>query len=77
MRLPVLPFLDPSALPALQAHQDDLTKPQGSLGRLEALGLQMAWIARNPVRRTPRPTSSPSAATTASPGTGSRPSPPK
>lgn len=45
MRLPTLPRLDP-ALPAqLQAHLDDLTKPQGSLGRLESLGLRLGHIA--------------------------------
>jgi nicotinate-nucleotide--dimethylbenzimidazole phosphoribosyltransferase len=43
--MPVLPELDRSALPGLQAHLDDLTKPQGALGRLESLGLQLAWIA--------------------------------
>jgi nicotinate-nucleotide--dimethylbenzimidazole phosphoribosyltransferase len=45
MRLPTLPTLEPAARAALQAHLDDLTKPQGSLGRLESLGLQLAWIA--------------------------------
>lgn len=48
MRLPHLPLLDPARRPALQAHLDDLTKPQGSLGRLERLGLQLAWIAGTP-----------------------------
>ncbi len=48
MQLPYLPVLDPSRKPALQAHLDDLTKPQGSLGRLETLGLQLAWIAGTP-----------------------------
>jgi nicotinate-nucleotide--dimethylbenzimidazole phosphoribosyltransferase len=45
MHLPTLPTLDRSALPGLQAHLDDLTKPQGALGRLEALALQLGWIA--------------------------------
>nr|WP_320133765.1 nicotinate-nucleotide--dimethylbenzimidazole phosphoribosyltransferase [uncultured Holophaga sp.] len=45
MNLPVLPTLDPAKKAPIQAHQDDLAKPQGSLGRLEALGNQMAWIA--------------------------------
>jgi nicotinate-nucleotide--dimethylbenzimidazole phosphoribosyltransferase len=31
---------DRSLMPALQAHLDDLTKPQGSLGRLESLAMQ-------------------------------------
>lgn len=48
MPLPQLPVLDPSRKPILQAHLDDLTKPQGSLGRLESLGLQLAWIAGTP-----------------------------
>ncbi|HNX93950.1 MAG TPA: nicotinate-nucleotide--dimethylbenzimidazole phosphoribosyltransferase [Holophaga sp.] len=45
MKLPVLPTLDPALKPRIQAHLDDLTKPQGSLGRLEPLALQLAWIA--------------------------------
>ena len=45
MNLPVLPTLDPAALKGIQAHLDDLTKPQGSLGRLESLALQLAWIS--------------------------------
>ena len=45
MRLPVLPRLDPELPARLQAHLDDLTKPQGSLGRLEALGLRLGRIA--------------------------------
>jgi nicotinate-nucleotide--dimethylbenzimidazole phosphoribosyltransferase len=45
MRVPALPFLDRALKPAIQAHLDDLTKPKGSLGRLETLALQMAWIS--------------------------------
>jgi nicotinate-nucleotide--dimethylbenzimidazole phosphoribosyltransferase len=45
MQLPSLPVLDPARKPLIQAHLDDLTKPQGALGRLESLGLQLAWIA--------------------------------
>ncbi len=45
MLMPTLPFLDPARKPGIQAHLDDLTKPQGSLGRLESLALQMAWIS--------------------------------
>jgi nicotinate-nucleotide--dimethylbenzimidazole phosphoribosyltransferase len=48
MLLPTLPFLDAARKPAIQAHLDDLTKPQGSLGRLESLALQMAWICGDP-----------------------------
>jgi nicotinate-nucleotide--dimethylbenzimidazole phosphoribosyltransferase len=45
MKLPTLPILDPARKPSIQAHLDDLTKPQGSLGRLESLAFQMAWIS--------------------------------
>ncbi|MGA2082856.1 MAG: nicotinate-nucleotide--dimethylbenzimidazole phosphoribosyltransferase [Holophaga sp.] len=45
MLLPTLPVLDPARPKAIQAHLDDLTKPQGSLGRLETLALQLAWIS--------------------------------
>ena len=45
MQVPTLPRLDPALKAGIQAHLDDLTKPQGSLGRLEQLGLQMAWIS--------------------------------
>lgn len=48
MNLPTLPVLRPEDRAGLQAHLDDLTKPQGSLGRLERLGLQLAWIAGTP-----------------------------
>jgi nicotinate-nucleotide--dimethylbenzimidazole phosphoribosyltransferase len=37
--------LDPSLPPRIQAHLDDLTKPQGALGRLEELAARLAWIA--------------------------------
>lgn len=45
MRLPLVMALDATNKGAIQAHQDDLTKPQGSLGRLESLGIQMSWIS--------------------------------
>lgn len=35
---------DDAILPALRAKIDDLTKPKGSLGRLEELALQVGWI---------------------------------
>jgi nicotinate-nucleotide--dimethylbenzimidazole phosphoribosyltransferase len=38
--------LDEAAMQAAQARQDMLTKPQGSLGRLEGLSVQLAGIAR-------------------------------
>ena len=37
--------LDQSALAAATARQDQLTKPQGSLGRLEEVGIQLAGIS--------------------------------
>jgi nicotinate-nucleotide--dimethylbenzimidazole phosphoribosyltransferase len=39
-----IPPLDENAAQAARARQDQLTKPQGSLGRLEALSIQMAGI---------------------------------
>ncbi len=39
-----IPPLDASAALAARARQDQLTKPQGSLGRLEALSIQLAGI---------------------------------
>ncbi len=36
--------LDEAAMAAARARQDNLTKPQGSLGRLEELSIQMAGI---------------------------------
>ena len=36
--------LDAAAMAAAQARQDRLTKPQGALGRLEALSVQIAGI---------------------------------
>ncbi len=40
--------LDADAMSAARARQDTLTKPQGSLGRLEALSVQVAGITGNP-----------------------------
>lgn len=40
---------DKEAMAAAQARQDTLTKPQGSLGRLEGLSIQIAGIQRRPV----------------------------
>jgi nicotinate-nucleotide--dimethylbenzimidazole phosphoribosyltransferase len=40
--------LDETAMRAAQAHQDSLTKPQGSLGRLESLSIQLAGITGDP-----------------------------
>jgi len=40
--------LDDSAIRAAQARQNTLTKPQGSLGRLEELSIQLAGITGDP-----------------------------
>jgi nicotinate-nucleotide--dimethylbenzimidazole phosphoribosyltransferase len=40
--------LDEAAMAAARARQDMLTKPPGSLGRLEALSIQLAGITGNP-----------------------------
>jgi nicotinate-nucleotide--dimethylbenzimidazole phosphoribosyltransferase len=39
--------LDDNAMRAARARQDQLTKPQGALGRLEALSIQIAGITRD------------------------------
>jgi len=53
LKLPALPVLEPALKPRIQAHLDDLTNPQGALGRLESLALQLAWIAGNPQPQDP------------------------
>jgi nicotinate-nucleotide--dimethylbenzimidazole phosphoribosyltransferase len=40
--------LDESAMKIAQARQDTLTKPRGSLGRLEELSIQLAGMTANP-----------------------------
>jgi len=40
--------LDNEAMSKTRKRQDDLTKPQGSLGQLESLSIQIAGIKRNP-----------------------------
>jgi nicotinate-nucleotide--dimethylbenzimidazole phosphoribosyltransferase len=39
-----IPAIDPATLDAAQARLDDLTKPPGSLGRLEELGKRLCGI---------------------------------
>ncbi|MCL7454080.1 MAG: nicotinate-nucleotide--dimethylbenzimidazole phosphoribosyltransferase, partial [Anaerolineae bacterium] len=43
--------LDEVAMAAAQKRQDLLTKPQGSLGRLEPLSVQLAGILASPLPR--------------------------
>lgn len=49
-----IPPLDETSMAAARARQDLLTKPQGSLGRLEALSIQLAGITGQPRPRLPR-----------------------
>jgi hypothetical protein len=43
-----IPLLDEAAMAAAQVRQNFLTKPQGSLGRLEAISVQLAGITGQP-----------------------------
>ncbi len=45
--------LDSAAMAAARERQDSLTKPQGSLGRLEELSIKLAGITGNPRPRFP------------------------
>lgn len=47
--------LDDDAMQAARARQDQLTKPRGSLGRLEALSIQLAGITVQPRPRLKQP----------------------
>ena len=49
-----IPPLDEASMAAARARQDSLTKPQGSLGRLEALSVQLAGITGRPRPRVSR-----------------------
>ncbi len=54
LNLPAIPTIDRNAEGQARARQDSLTKPPGSLGRLEALSIQLAGITgsiRPPVAR--------------------------
>ncbi len=43
-----IPLLDETAMQAARARQDQLTKPRGSLGRLEELSIQLAGMKADP-----------------------------
>lgn len=47
MNLPDIPEIDRAAVEAAQAHQDTLTKPRGSLGRLEEIATRIAGIQKS------------------------------
>jgi nicotinate-nucleotide--dimethylbenzimidazole phosphoribosyltransferase len=47
--------LDEAAMAAARARQDQLTKPRGSLGQLEALSIQLAGIYGRPLPEIHRP----------------------
>jgi nicotinate-nucleotide--dimethylbenzimidazole phosphoribosyltransferase len=49
MNLPSIQPLDQAAMSAVRTRQNILTKPAGSLGRLEELSIQLAGIARKNV----------------------------
>lgn len=49
MNIPTISPLDTNAMQAARARQDTLTKPQGSLGRLEKLSIQLAGIYAQPI----------------------------
>ena len=55
MFLPSIPPLDEHAAAEARRRQDQLTKPRGSLGRLEDLAVQLAAITGNPRPRVERP----------------------
>jgi nicotinate-nucleotide--dimethylbenzimidazole phosphoribosyltransferase len=51
MKLPPIPSPDSAAAAAARGRQNNLTKPQGSLGRLEELSIQLAAIGKRNVDR--------------------------
>ena len=48
MHYPTIPPIDKQAAKQAQARQNRLTKPPGSLGRLEEISIQLAGIRRSP-----------------------------
>ncbi len=51
MQLPHIPSPDAIAAAAAQQRQNNLTKPQGSLGRLEEISIQLAALGKRSVDR--------------------------
>ena len=49
MNIPTIAPLDEAAMQAAHERQNKLTKPQGSLGRLEDLSIQLAGMMANPL----------------------------
>ena len=49
MNIPFIPPLNQTAMQAARGRQNQLTKPPGSLGRLEELSIQLAGITANPL----------------------------
>ncbi len=54
IKLSIIPPFDQSAADAARTRQDELTKPQGSLGQLEILSIQLAGITGKPRPRVDR-----------------------
>ena len=48
MHYPTIPPIDKQAAKQAQVRQNRLTKPPGSLGRLEEISIQLAGIRRSP-----------------------------
>ena len=49
MNIPFIPPLNQTTMQAARERQNQLTKPRGSLGRLEELSIQLAGITANPL----------------------------
>jgi nicotinate-nucleotide--dimethylbenzimidazole phosphoribosyltransferase len=54
VNLPLVPLLDEEAMAAARARQDTLTKPRGSLGRLEDLSVLIAGVQARSLPRVDR-----------------------
>jgi nicotinate-nucleotide--dimethylbenzimidazole phosphoribosyltransferase len=49
MNYPIIPLIDVNAVKQAQARQNNLTKPAGSLGRLEEISIQLAGMKADPL----------------------------